>query len=420
VDGADTGVGNLFRGLVAAWRASPPGGNNGVVSESPFTSALVLLHSDGASDAARRAEEAKLVELLDTTYDNLGDDLRLEDNSEEEATGALERTDVVDQGNQRSVLHYLGAVALAWLYERRRRDAGTPVETERFPVAPASGRFGEWPAPAVPGYVVNRLEHVRRAMAPTEPIADDELIDVFSSRVSTAASAPVPPKPPPPATDFLGTREVIVREADGDVYTGIDLQDNDEFAITATGQVRPFGIAGSCDPDGFAQLAENPRWPLHTGLDPDVHQFELLGSLGGYFRVGTSFPRTRFLYPETVPLYLRINDDNPGDGAGEFEATISLWGPPRQIWNPGEEVSCVDRQRAGGRIVGIGGVHDDGSRWKLPLDVAIRFVQGGHVFRVGSAVVQIARRGDRLYLRAAPNRQRTDNLGALPRCPDEP
>jgi len=419
VDGSDTVVGDVYRNVVGGWRARPPAADShrGRVSESPFTSALFLLHSDRASDAARRAEEAKLVELLDTTFDNLGADLPLESNTEEEALNSTERTNVIDLGGQRSVMHYLAGLALAWLYESRRRAAGSPVETDRFPVAPTPDRFADWPAPTVPGYVVNRLPHVGGAVGLPGPVDDDDRIDLFSSPVPTVSAPASAPTLPPPTTNFLGDFEVTVRESNGDVYTGIELEDNDEFAIAATGQIRGFGIAGSNDPDGWVQLAENPRWPLHTGLDPNARQFALLGSLGGYFQVGSSFPRTRYLHSESLPLYLRINDDNPGDGAGEFTVTISLWGRARPIWQPGTEVSCVLREPGRRRIAGIGGVRDDGSSWTLPLETAIQFVEGGHVFRIGTATLRIVGTGDRRYLRATRNRERRDNLGALPACP---
>jgi hypothetical protein len=419
VDGTDTAVGDRYRTMVAGWRASPPasGTDAANVSESAFTSALALLHSDRATETARKAEEVKLVELLDTTYDTLGDDLPLASDAEQDALGAHERTSLVDLPGTSSVMSYLAGLALAWLYESRRRAAGTAVETDRFPLAPELAQFGDWPVPTIPGYVVNRLAHVRAAVAPSGTVADTDAIDLFSTRVPTAAAPPPTPTLPAPTTNFLGNFEVTVRERNGDVYTGIDLEDNDEFAITATGQIRGFGIAGTSDPDGWVQLAEDPRWPLHTGLDPEARQFQLLGSLGGYFRVGSSFPRTRYLNSETLPLYLRVNDNNPGDGAGEFTATISLWGRQRPIWEPGTEVGCVLREPGKRRLAGIGGVRDDGSRWTLPLDVAIQFVEDGHVFKVGTATIRVVGTGDRRYLRATRNRDRTDNLGALPTCP---
>jgi hypothetical protein len=76
------------------------------------------------------------------------------------------------------------------------------------------------------------------------------------------------------------------------------------------------------------------------------------------------------------------------------------------------------RERPGSRrITGIGGVLDDGTRWMLPLEVALQFAEGGHEFRVGTIALQIVGSGERRYLRTAANRTRKDNLGALPTCP---
>ena len=324
----------MYWGVVADWRARPSAKFADVI-ESPFTSAVALLHAAGASDAAREAEEAKLVDLLDAAYDALGTDLPLEPNDEEQALDSQERTNVIGPSTTEHVLNYLAGVAVAWLYERRRRDAGAPVTTDRFPVAPGTARFAQWPAPTVPGYVVNRLDHVRKAVhvlppAPG-PVPDDQPIDLFSAHVATAGALPLHPTLPSPTANFLGEVHVTVRAGNRDVYTGIELQDNDEFAISATGEVRGAPLAGTSGPEGWQQLADDPGWPLHAGLDPAAHKFALLGSLGGYFVVRREFPRTRFLHGEPLPLYLRINDGAPGNGSGEFEVTIKLWGASRPI-----------------------------------------------------------------------------------------
>ncbi len=218
VDGADPVVGPVYWGVVADWRARPSAKFANVI-ESPFTSAVALLHAAGASDAAREAEEAKLVDLLDAAYDALGTDLPLEPNDEEQALDSQERTNVIGPSATEHVLNYLAGVAVAWLYERRRRDAGTPVTTDRFPVAPGTDRFAQWPAPTVPGYVVNRLDHVRKAVhvlppAPG-PVPDDQPIDLFSAQVATAGALPLHPTLPTPTANFLGEVHVTVRGQPG-------------------------------------------------------------------------------------------------------------------------------------------------------------------------------------------------------------
>lgn len=431
VGGTDTVIGDLYRDTVASWRATPPTNTYiAKVANSPFTSALALLHSDGATDLERRTEEAKLVELLDGAYDDLDIDLPVEENTEfsngklsdEDELKTHERTNVVNLHSRGHVLNYLAGIALAWLYEKRRRDAGHPVETDRFPIAPASARFAEWPAPTIPGYVVNRLDHARRAVqvlppAPG-PVPDDELIDLFSSRVATASSPTLHPTLPTPTVNFLGEVLVTVRGRDRDVYTGIELEDNDEFEISAAGQIRGTSLAGFSDPDGWTQPADGADWPLHIALDPAARKYALLGSLGGYFVVGSHFPRTRFLHPASLPLYLRINKAS-GEGSGEFIVTIRLWGRsrPNPILKPGSDVTCVTREPGSRRIAGIGGTNTDGSSWRLSLDQAIRFIDGGRAFRVGQALIGIGQmRGGTLYLRTMRNTRRSDNLGKLPAC----
>jgi hypothetical protein len=318
-----------------------------------------------------------------------------------------------------SVVHYLGAVALAWLYERRRRDAGSPVTTSEFPVAPTLADFDAFPPASVKGIVINRLPHVRNAVSPLTAVNDTDDVDLFSAAVPTLRAAPLTPTLPPRPANLVTELTVTVRESDRDVYTGIELRHGDEYEISATGEIRAFATAGLSGPDGWAvdQLVDDARWPLHTGLDPAARKFALLGSLGGYFVVGASFPRTRFLFPLPLLLYLRINDNVPGDGSGEFQVTIRIWGEPRPIWNPESTIGCVTRDEKG-RIAGVGGVREDGSRWFVPLDQAVRFAEHGHRFRVGDARVVVRRtRSGRKYLRTLNDGKRPNNLNSLPLCP---
>lgn len=57
----------------------------------------------------------------------------------------------------------------------------------------------------------------------------------------------------------------------------------------------------------------------------DAHPFALLGRLGGYFFIGDGrlFGTREWTRP-LAKLYLRINDDVPGNGRGEFTCVISV------------------------------------------------------------------------------------------------
>ena len=93
-----------------------------------FASAVALLHGFD------RAEEARLVELLDTRYATItaaGPELLEEADGREKVEWAMD---------------YLIGVSLAWLYAKRRADAGDPVTTPGFPRRARSGRVSGSPA----------------------------------------------------------------------------------------------------------------------------------------------------------------------------------------------------------------------------------------------------------------------------------
>jgi len=119
---------------------------------------------------------------------------------------------------------------------------------------------------------------------------------------------------------------VVVREADYDVDTKIDLRPGDEYAFEASGDIWA-GVAftGRNGPNGWNNIDHDPKFPLHEG--PDAHPFCLLGRFGGgaYYFIGANQPRNRFPHGETRRLYLRINDDRPGNGSGQFSCHIRIW-----------------------------------------------------------------------------------------------
>ena len=90
------------------------------------------------------------------------------------------------------------------------------------------------------------------------------------------------------------------------------------------------------------------------------------------------------------------------------------------------EVKCInksDRFDPHERIINIGGINPDGTRWKLSQADAIADIDGGkwsfyvarglHVVRV---VVATSRFGYR-YLKTEADGEQPDNLLSLPECP---
>ena len=88
-------------------------------------------------------------------------------------------------------------------------------------------------------------------------------------------------------------------------------------------------------------------------------------------------------------------------------------------------VSCInkrDRQSRHERIQNIGGVNDDGSRWKLTEESAISGIEAGKwsFYTMGGgeiANVIIAKHEGRKYLKTDRDTTTKDNLLSLPECP---
>lgn len=90
------------------------------------------------------------------------------------------------------------------------------------------------------------------------------------------------------------------------------------------------------------------------------------------------------------------------------------------------QVSCVrkqDRDNPYERITHIGGINDDGTRWKLTQEQAIRDIENGKyaffVVRNGkrtNVIVAISRYGNK-YLKTEADGNEPNNLLSLPECP---
>jgi hypothetical protein len=89
------------------------------------------------------------------------------------------------------------------------------------------------------------------------------------------------------------------------------------------------------------------------------------------------------------------------------------------------QISCInksDRYNPHERILNVGGVNADGSRWKLSEDKAIAYIKDGtyrfYVSRGGQSVwVIIAIHLGREYLKTEADGLQPNNLLSLPECP---
>jgi hypothetical protein len=114
-----------------------------------------------------------------------------------------------------------------------------------------------------------------------------------------------------------------VNEFDSAVDSGIDLGPNEFLAITGFGTINAGVIFGGDNgPEGWNSIENNPTFPL-----PGSRPFSLLGILDSQkFYIGKSNATTeKFTTPKR--LFLRTNDNEPGNGSGAFSAQVQVWKP---------------------------------------------------------------------------------------------
>lgn len=122
------------------------------------------------------------------------------------------------------------------------------------------------------------------------------------------------------ALTLVGNKTVTVREGDWDVDTSLTIMPGDTLIFNAWGSIwAGVWFTGLNGPRGWNNVETDPKFPL-----PNTHPYCLLAKLdAGYFYIGDNY---RIDQAATGgKLFLRINDDVPGNGSGAFTCHIQLY-----------------------------------------------------------------------------------------------
>lgn len=112
-----------------------------------------------------------------------------------------------------------------------------------------------------------------------------------------------------------------INESDNFVDSGVDVGPNEWLAMTGFGSINSGVVfSGENGPEGWNSIDNNPSLPL-----PGSRPFSLLGNLNAQnFYIGRSAATTQ-QFTTPARLFLRTNDDLPGNGSGAFNCQIQVW-----------------------------------------------------------------------------------------------
>ncbi|HET7089225.1 MAG TPA: hypothetical protein VFL17_11275 [Anaerolineae bacterium] len=226
-------------------------------------------------------------------------------------------------------IDFMVGLALAWLHAKRSGDVPNGI-----PNPPSQKDLDSMPRLEVPFQAYSVLGPIGGAIFPDVPMeSEPPPATVFGN--NTNASKPPDPPPPtlPPPVRTESTVVDVPESAPGDVFTGIYVDTYDTISIFASGSIESgVWLTGPNGPAGWNNLDHDPKFPINrlsNGVKirhPKARPYCLLYRIGvgPYQYAGTN---ANFEVPEGVaklPLYLRINDDRPGNGKGAFRAVITV------------------------------------------------------------------------------------------------
>lgn len=346
LDDTNATVRNTYLKWLTGRRASGLDQGQARASSSLFASAVGVVLGAGTG------EEKILAEALQATHDDFHGDIKTVTRGGRDSRMGRDwlplRDHIDDFGRTEThedsmiAADYMSAVALAWLHAKRQADKGTPVNTPGFPQLPNPAL---WPNALVPNSVIASRDVTlpRNAIQNRSPLVQDA--DGANLFLDPVSKSPEPaPVLPPASTNVKFDARVTVREADADVFAGIIVRNGDTLTIDeVTGQIwAGVALTGTNGPKGWEDRVEHDvKFPYH-GFS-DAHPYCLLAKLKNYIFVGDGLrPLRYFADPRINPdpaaqveprLYLRINDDTPGNGSGEFVCRVRVFGNPEPHLN---------------------------------------------------------------------------------------
>jgi Galactose oxidase-like, Early set domain/Lamin Tail Domain/Glyoxal oxidase N-terminus len=193
-------------------------------------------------------------------------------------------------------------------------------------------------------------------------------------------------------------RWIPIPEASAGVDTLIYLESGDQFTLEAQGEIwAGVALTGRNGPAGWHNVDHDSKFPLHSGSN--AHPFALIGRFGEagpWFYVGDRLGPQRYTETQSQSLWLRTNDDSPGNGSGRFMCHVRVWRDEaaaqiaiaRAVINPPGDDVAFDAgefavlQNVGARAVDLAG-------WWLSDDAGNRLVIRGPRMVMPGAVLNV-------------------------------
>jgi hypothetical protein len=124
--------------------------------------------------------------------------------------------------------------------------------------------------------------------------------------------------------ELVCDKDITVKESDFDVDTGCDVQPGDRVSFAAWGSIwAGVWLTGENGPGGWGTTPNDQAYPKFN-----ANSFSLLAKTDEYFYVGEAAEYVHHSTKPTRRLYLRINDNVPGNGSGEFVCSVEIWRLP--------------------------------------------------------------------------------------------